>query len=438
MAGPYYVRSTDGSDASDGLSWANAKATLAGALAVTAAGERIWVSHVHAETQATSMTLTVVGTSASPIQILCGNDSAEPPTTLATTATITTTGTSNITLSSGSRYTYVYGITFSAGTGAGVSVLSNSASQWHLESCTLALGGDGASNISLGSDATQLTLTFRNVNVSFNNAAQFIRTRSQLLWDGGSVLGTAPTILIDYTVAAVSPGKIRLRGLDLSLVTGTLVDIGGAGPGSVSFEHCKLGAGVTLKTGAGNGLAGIEVSLDHCDSADTQYRMQRVLGYGEVSSETTIVRTGGATNGTTALAHKYVSASTAQFLFPFYGPEMVIWNNTTGSSKTITVEILHDSVTALDDDEIWLEVEYLGTSGFPQALFAKDRAADILATPAAQASSSVAWTTTGITNVNKQKLEVTVTPQEIGIFRARVALAKASYTVYVDPLLTVA
>ena len=43
MAGPYYVRSTDGSDASDGLTWANAKATLAGALAVAAAGERMEV-----------------------------------------------------------------------------------------------------------------------------------------------------------------------------------------------------------------------------------------------------------------------------------------------------------------------------------------------------------------------------------------------------------
>ena len=102
------------------------------------------------------------------------------------------------------------------------------------------------------------------------------------------------------------------------------------------------------------------------------------------------------------------------------------------------IEILHDSVTNLQDDEVWLEVEYLGTAGFPLSLFASDRMTDILSTPADQTTSSVAWTTTGLTNPNKQKLAVTFTPQEIGVVRCRVALAKPSYTVYVDPLLTVA
>src|SRR3990167_4942270 len=121
MAGPYYVRSTDGSDASDGLTWANAKATLAGALAVAAAGERIWVSQVHAETQASAMTLTSAGTPASPIEILCGNDAAEPPTALATTATVTTTGASALAIE-GSLY--CYGITFACGTGSSAASIS--------------------------------------------------------------------------------------------------------------------------------------------------------------------------------------------------------------------------------------------------------------------------------------------------------------------------
>src|SRR3972149_1584016 len=98
MAGPYYVRSTDGSDADTGLTWALAKATLVGALAVAAAGERIWVSQAHAETQASAMTLTSAGTESSPVEILCGNDAAEPPTAMATTATISITATSSCNL----------------------------------------------------------------------------------------------------------------------------------------------------------------------------------------------------------------------------------------------------------------------------------------------------------------------------------------------------
>jgi len=178
--------------------------------------------------------------------------------------------------------------------------------------------------------------------------------------------------------------------------------------------------------------------MDNCDSADTNYRMQRHQYEGDSYSETTLVRTGGASDGTTGLSDRHVSSANSKFYAPLYGPEMVIWNNAVGSSQTVTCEILHDSVTALTDAEVWLETEYLGTSGFPLSLFASDRAADILATPANQAASSETWTTTGMTNPNTQKLVTTQTPQEKGWYRCRVALAKASYTVYADPKLAVA
>jgi hypothetical protein len=41
MANPGYVRSTDGSDADNGSTWALANATLAGAMTDAAAGDRI-------------------------------------------------------------------------------------------------------------------------------------------------------------------------------------------------------------------------------------------------------------------------------------------------------------------------------------------------------------------------------------------------------------
>jgi hypothetical protein len=80
-----------------------------------------------------------------------------------------------------------------------------------------------------------------------------------------------------------------------------------------------------------------------------------------------------------------------------------------------------------------VEVEYLGTSGFPLSVTSSDRAATILATPANQTTSSETWTTTGLTTPVKQKLSVTFTPQEKGPIIARVYLAKASTTVYVCP-----
>ena len=72
----FYVRSTDGDNADNGSTWALAKATLAGAFAAAAAGDTIWVSQAHAETQGSAMTLTSPGTVANPCYVMCGNDAA--------------------------------------------------------------------------------------------------------------------------------------------------------------------------------------------------------------------------------------------------------------------------------------------------------------------------------------------------------------------------
>lgn len=444
MAGPYYVRSTDGLDADDGLTWATAKATVAGALAVAAAGERIWVSQNHAETAAAPTTWTSAGTTALPVEILCGNDAAQPPTALATTATVSTTGSNAISFL---NFAYVYGITFTAGSAAAATSIvftQNAAWGWKFDTCALRCGGTGAGNRidigGTGSGSVNTKVEFVNTNVQFAAASHGIRCFSPLDWRGGALtLGVAPTggLIINNGGATTIA---RLTGVDLTnLGTNAIVGWGAASTGGrVGLENCKLAAGFTATTGTNLGAGNVEVWLDNCDSTDTQVRFQHHSYEGLVSSETVIVRTGGASNGTTPNSYKMVSSATRRFTTPLYSPEFWILYPTTGSSKTATVEIVHDSVTALTDAEVWLEIEYLGTSGFPLSLFASDRKTTIIATAANQASSSVAWTTTGITNVNKQKLDVTFTPQEIGIVRARVALAKPSYTVYVDPLLTIA
>ena len=91
----------------------------------------------------------------------------------------------------------------------------------------------------------------------------------------------------------------------------------------------------------------------------------------------------------------------------------------------------------MTDQQIWLEVQYLGTSGFPLGAFIDDAAADYLAVASNQTASSVAWTTTGLTNPNKQKLSVTFTPQEKGFIHAVVKVAMASKTVFICPKLEI-
>lgn len=179
--------------------------------------------------------------------------------------------------------------------------------------------------------------------------------------------------------------------------------------------------------------------MHNCDNADTNYRIWQEGYAGSVRSETTLVRTGGSGDGTTTLSWKMATSANAEYplILLESGEIHSEWIDTVGAAKTVTVEILHDSTTNLKDDEIWLDVQYLGTAGFPLGSFANDAKADVFATAADQTTSTVAWTTTGLTNPNKQKLSVTFTPQEKGVAICRVMMAKASYTVYVDPLATV-
>lgn len=82
-----------------------------------------------------------------------------------------------------------------------------------------------------------------------------------------------------------------------------------------------------------------------------------------------------------------------------------------------------------------MELEYPANATDGLGAIAKDKCA-ILGTPADQTASTETWATTGMTNPNKFKLSVTVTPGKAGPITARVYLAKPSTTVYIDPLIT--
>jgi hypothetical protein len=213
--------------------------------------------------------------------------------------------------------------------------------------------------------------------------------------------------------------------------------IGGAQAAQGTFRaivrNCRLPASWTgtLFSAALTGMARAE--MHNCDSGDTNYRVWIEDYFGSLRDETTIIKTGGASDGTTGLSWKMVSNATTEFPSqPFCSHEIVKWNETTASAITVTIDIIHDSVTNIQNDEIWMEVEYLGTSGVPLGSFISDAAASIVATPADQTDSSSTWTTTGLTNPNTQQLNVTFTPQEKGFIHAKVCLALASKTVYVD------
>ena len=433
-----YVRSTDGDDADNGSTWALAKATLAGAAAAAAAGDTIYVSQAHAESQASAMTITFPGTAGSPNIVLCGNDAAEPPTALATTAVVKTTGSNALTMTGAA---YIYGITFRAAEGGASTNMnlgvSGNSGQFIFDTCRLEMMATTYSHLMVSSSYSNSSYLLLNTVVKFGSTGGHIYTLSaSFRWVGGSLDVT--TAIPAYLFYAGRGSCVRLDGVDLSGLNTRLYGSISAGSCIVlDCINCKTHANLVLLENIIPAHDG-EVRSDYSDSGDTNYKMDHRKYQGSIVTETTIKRAGGASDGTTELSWKMVTlASGAQFYLPLASPPIAVWNETTGSSKTLTVEIVHDSLTNLQDDEVWVEVDYMGTSGFPTTTRISDRMTNILSTAADQATSTETWTTTGLTNPNKQKLAVAFTPQHKGPVVARVMLAKANYTVYVCPKVTI-
>lgn len=440
-----YLRSTDGLDADGGTTWALAKATLAAALTTAGASGRVFMSDNHAETAAAALTETSSGAAGTTTAVICSDDagSPEPPTALATTGTVSNTGANNISFNG---HAACYGFTVnlsSGGTAAAMNFTSTSSWHWLFRSCAIVLRSTSSTNrlVAGGTSASNQEglLELYATDLQLNATAQALNPGAPVKWYGGTLtLGTAPTGGLIKPLAGTST-LFEARGVDLAnLGANALMEVGqGATGGYVDFFNCKVGAtfGLSnLSTGTYDGPGHARVRVHNCAGADTEHvPLMEKCGEGTIEATPGTARVGGASDlSATRFAHRMVSTSAVNFYAPLYSPRYMVPVFQIGSSLTLTVELVHDSVTALKDDDIFVEIEYQGTSTRPQSVFANTRRA-IFGTGAAYSSSSVTWDSFGFANENKQKMTVSFTPQEVGILYIRVALIKASYTVIIDP-----
>lgn len=431
-----YVRSTDGNNADDGSTWALAKADLTGVAAIDTAGDTIYVSDNHAESTAGAITLAFAGTVAAPTRLLCVDDTGNPvtPTALATGATVSTTGANNLGIQGN---LYAYGIQWLAGSAANAANINLSASQngvrQHFKSCDLILNN---SNLGSQINTAASLLTFEDCRFRFGHANQQFVMSGSVRISGGSIISGGTSLTNFLTTSSGNRADVIVDGTDFSNFSSTVNLIGGSGTGSgrITFRNCKLPASWSGSLfNATPTQACLRAEMWNCDNASTNYRMWVEDAYGSIKQDTTYVKSGGATDGTQTISWKMVSSANASFPLPLASPEFAIWNDGTGATKTVTVDILHGSATALKNDEVWLEAVYLGNASFPISSKLTCAKTDILATPGDQPSSSATWAG-GLASANTQKLTVDITPQMKGMIQLRVCLAKASYTVYVDPV----
>lgn len=433
----YYVYSGAGGS-NNGSSWANAFTTLTTAFATEVAGDTLYVAHDHAESTAGAVTLTSSGTLTNPTKIICVNRAGSVPPVSAdrlATAQITTTGANSITLNGCAHYD---GIIFSAGTGAAggsILVVTTQNTSHRFDNCSLRVVTTGTASITFGAAANGGNyVELNNTTVSFGSVNQGITPYARFKWRNtpSALLGTISTSL--FIPGAGRGGSVECIGVDFSAAGSGKTIIQSAGPsqgGAATFVDCKLNASVT-KSIVPATHGSMDVDFVRSGAAGVNYTAHRHRNSGLLIEETTIVRSGGASDGTTPIAWKVVTTSDCYYSLPFECPPIAIWNDTTGASKTATIEGIWGGGAVPNDDEIWLEVEYLGDASSPQGSFVNDGKANLLASAAAQTASSETWggSTTDF------KLAVTFTPQQKGWIYARVKCAAPSSTFYIDPLVT--
>ena len=424
--------------------WDNATCILMYILTkACAAGDTILIDDGHSENVEFNTIYQGSATPASPLLIYCvdkADDSLSEGAIVQNGA-----GTSNTAAFSG--HAYCYGVTFKFPGNASISDSSYSA-KWTIEgsgSTVLLQLLTSAKSFTFGTGTRSSHLIIKNGVLAFDLANQ------TLAFGGGGGLFFAKNMTITapngITGLIAGSGYTRyviiqdsdLSGIGNGAAATSILVLTNNFVGHIVCERCKLpsDAGFTITSGSWPQPGHVPIRLHHCSSGNYYYDFYEESYYGTVEDETTIVRTGGASDGTTT--HSFKMTSTAQTLDNFLvleSPPITIWNSAT-TEKTFTIECIWDSATNIQDDEIWMELEYPANATDGLGAIATDKCA-VFGTPADQATSVLNWENEDdLTNPNTFKLSVTVTPGKAAPVTARIYLAKASTTIYVDPKITI-
>lgn len=395
------------------------------------AGNTVYISNNHAETQAAAMNIAAPITASSPVTVQCVSDTSSPPTALATGASIATTGANAMTLNTGIGYFYGINLSVSAST---LTIGGNSTvTELTMDTCTFTLGATATSitmGVVINLNNNNKYLELRNCNYVFGATSQSLIYAGAVNIIGGTFAGTGsiPTTAILYR----GVGQYTIRDLDISSVTGSLVTAQQY-PLMLIFENCKINASVSVLAGTFVGIGGGAVKLHNTDSAATNYRYYYTNYSGIAQSETTVVRTGGCSNGVTPLSWKIVTTANTTFVSPFATEEMGLFiRSGTGISRNATLYLTSNST--LNNNDIWVQIEYLGNASNPLGSLGSSRMAWFGTAAALTTDSGSTWAG-GITN--KYSITLPFTPQMTGTFKAWVYVAKPSATIYIDPAIVI-
>lgn len=424
----YYVDSVSGSNTAPYDTWAKAATSFATVSAIPlVASDIVYVASTHAGGDyAASATLVPAGAVNTAVKVICADKtSGNPPSTIATGGIIEVTGASH-TLATNSAATYAefYGITFRSGASQSTNCAITISANAYLENCRIEyLSTNTASNVTLGT-----MCTCKNVTFKMGATAQTIA-----MSQGARILGGALDAASSAITNLFSPtGANEIHNFDATHAA-SAANIFISSGSNVTAIASKIAMPTPTWTGtvcAAISSPSIFEATNYGNSGSSVNYFRRTA-YGSVETETTVLMTSGASDGTTSVSRKMTSTSNAG-LYPMSAlstADFVVWNDTTGSSMTKTIEIF-TSAGGIKDNEFWFTVWYPADSGDPLGGVVTT-APDWLNAGSTLASSSASWT--GMSGTAQKATTPSFTPQQKGYLYFRMYLGKASQTLYFNP-----
>ena len=442
---------SDASGTADGSTWTNAFRSIKDALGDSdvVAGSLVLVHHSHDADLGTSpMTITSAGTLASPIRIICVDKENANAASTGAKETVSNA------LSLRGSYLY-YGIEWRVGNPGNnhhlyIGGTSNTPSRQIFENCTLYMNsGATGVRIYLGNGNYYSDVVIRKCLFRFGSAAQSFRLeQGPITISDCSFTGTCPSTLLSPT--SVRPGPLRVSGCDLSAFSQSFKVVEAGAPshkGTIFVANCRMPSNWTPTIFSETPSNCPEtVILENCSDGPGNWRAWMENTFGKASKVNDTYRSRGAAQDGTSISWRVETSAYCSDFSPFQLP-LATWNDTTGGSRTVRVEVTTDRPTALTEGEADLVVEYLGSADYPCSTQISDGPGADPTCPwgrphasgtTAQAASSAPWVrSSAATTEHKQALSVSITPNMKGWFRTWVRVKAASTILNVCPKLEI-
>ena len=459
----YYIDS--GAGGSNSGTFANPYNTATGIRdAITASGSTgtdFYVASRHVEgNSGAAVTLTFKGVAATPDRLFTCNAStwADAPTTAelqtmaASTGQIATTGTFAVTVNGN---VYIYGVTIndSTGTAAAPPLIGTTAgSDITFDTCIINNKQiTNASAMTLGAaGGSRITLINTSVTLAGNASSTINIAGGTVIWKnttGPAISNANASLSNGISSTATRNWTLICDGVDFSgtngIASGKNIVQGLGVIANVQFINCKATSGAVW---AGTPtVPGPVIDVVISDSAAHNYNQQHITYQGALTTSTAVYN--ASSDGDTPISWLVTTASAAGYpnaQAPFECPTITKWVPT----RTYTVSRIQitSATAALTNADVWVDVEFLGnSSSYPLASKVTSGNSPQLPQGTSPGSLSAGtWTSTGTGSAGHDYYLAIPSFQTYvdGYIRCTVKVgnftAGTSYTVYIDPFVTVA